>query len=217
MFVVTNSRLGPRVASQQLSSDLDAVGHGFDLADRNFSQVPFRYATFAQCLSPSTGGRILQWFETAAPWNHVETEFYEQHEFSCWDAAGVEAAFLTSDQVVGGLRNELSALFGCPLRRDATVVAHRLIAGHRIGIHNDHLEDGESHRFVIQLNRGLTDEDGGLFMLFNSRDAGDIHAILRPTHLSGFAFEISPESYHAISQMHSNVRYSIVYSFLPAL
>ena len=205
-----------QVANQEPAADLSIEEHGFDLASRTVSEVPFRYATFDQCLSPATAHHALRWFETAAPWNHVETDFYEQNEFSCWDAEGPEAAFLTSDRLVGGLREELEALFGCPLRPDATVVAHRLVPGHRIGIHNDHLEDGETHRFVIQLNRGLSDTDGGFFMLFNSRDASDIHAIFRPTHLSGFAFEISPVSYHAISQMHSNVRYSIVYSFFGA-
>jgi len=205
-----------QMASQEPAVDLDGRERGFDLASRTFSKVPFRHANFDRCLSPAMADHVLRWFETTAPWNHVETDFYEQHEFSCWDATGTEAAFLTSDRLVRGLCDELSALFDCALQPDATVVAHRLVPGHRIGIHNDHLENGETHRFVIQLNRGLADADGGFFMLFNSGDASDIHAIFRPTHLSGFAFEISPNSYHAISQMHGNVRYSIVYSFFRA-
>jgi hypothetical protein len=205
-----------QVASQEPGRVLEVKEGGFDLASGAFAEVPFRYANFDRCLAPAIADQLLRWFETAAPWSHVATDFYEQHEFSCWDASGREAAFLTSDQLVRSLRAELAALFDCPLRPDATVVAHRLVPGHRIGIHNDYLEAGETHRFVIQLNRGLTDADGGFFMLFNSRDASDIHAIFRPTHLSGFAFEISPDSYHAISQMHSNVRYSVVYSFFRA-
>lgn len=189
---------------------------GFDLGRRIQTEVPFRYATFDRCLTPSAAELILRWFETAAPWNHVETDFYEQHEFSCWDGAGPAADYLTSDTLISRLRDELSEVFGRQLRPEPTVVAHRLVPGHRIGIHNDHLEDGETHRFVVQLNRGLTDADGGLFMLFNSSDPSDIHSILRPMHLSGFAFEISPRSYHAISQMHGNVRYSVVYSFFAA-
>lgn len=190
-----------------------SLEQGFDLASRTVADAPFRYATFDRCLSSATAERVLRWLETTAPWNHVATDFYEQHEFSCWEATGPEASYLTSDGVIGGLREDLVTVFGRKLRRDATVVAHRLVPGHRIGIHNDYLEDGETHRFVIQFNRGLRDADGGLFMLFNSSDASDVHAILRPTSLSGFAFEISLRSFHAISQMHSNVRYSVVYSF----
>lgn len=193
-----------------------AEARGFEFGRRTVSEVPFRYATFDRCLTVSAAELILRWFETTAPWNRVETDFYEQHEFSCWDGTGPAADYLTSDRLIRGLRDELTAVFGRQLRPEVTVVAHRLVPGHRIGIHNDHLEDGETHRFVVQLNRGLSDADGGLFMLFNSSDPSDIHAILRPTNLSGFAFEISPRSYHAISQMHGNVRYSVVYSFFPA-
>jgi hypothetical protein len=188
----------------------------FDLARRTVVAVPFRYATFEQCLPAPASDAILRWLETTAPWNHVQTDFYEQHEFSCWESTDPTAAMLTSDELVSELHSELTAVFGRELKPDATVVAHRLTPGHRIGIHNDHLEHGETHRFVIQLNRGLADADGGMFMLFNSENPADVHNILRPTSGSGFAFEISPSSYHAISQMHSNVRYSIVYSFFAA-
>ncbi len=185
----------------------------FDLDRRVLADAPFPHATFERCLPEAAGELVLGWFESSAPWNHVSTDFYEQHEFSCFESTDPVAEILSSDGLIGALRHELSSLFGQRLRPEATVVAHRLLPGHRIGIHNDHLEDGETHRFVIQLNRGLCDADGGLFMLFNSRDPSDIHAILRPVHLSAFAFEISPTSYHAISEMHGNVRYSIVYSF----
>lgn len=188
----------------------------FYLGQRTVAELPFRYATFEHCLPEPTAERILGWFETTAPWNHVTTDFYEQHEFSCWESTDLAAKLLTSDRLLGSLRLELTGLFGRELRPETTVVAHRLLPGHRIGIHNDHLERGETHRFVIQLNRGLCDADGGLFMLFSSDNPSDVHAILRPTSLSGFAFEISPTSYHAISQMHGNVRYSIVYSFFAA-
>jgi hypothetical protein len=209
-----------RIAEPSARRDADDVGActpvRFNLERRTVAAVPFRHATFEQCVPVSASEAILRWLETTAPWNHVQTDFYEQHEFSCWESTDPAAAILTSDGLVSGLRRELTDLFGRELRPDATVVAHRLIPGHRIGIHNDHLEDGETHRFVIQLNRGLSDADGGLFMLFNSEDPSDVYNILRPTSGSGFAFEISPTSYHAISQMHGNVRYSIVYSFFAA-
>lgn len=186
---------------------------GFDLNDASFVEAPFRYATFGRCLDPQVAERLIVWFESAAPWNHVETDFYEQHEFSCWDSAAPEATSLTSEDLLGPLRAEMTRLFGCRFRNEVSVVAHRLVPGHRIGIHNDYLPGQETHRFVVQLNRGLSDADGGFFMLFNSSDAADVHKVMRPASLSGFAFEISPRSYHAISQMHGNVRYSIVYSF----
>jgi hypothetical protein len=172
---------------------------------------------FRRCLKPTEAEDILCWFETGAPWRHKKTDFYEQQEFSCWDSEDHEAKRLTSDGLLKGLRDDLGALFGLRFGPDVSVVVHKLISGHRIGIHNDYLTGQETHRFVMQLNRGLTEADGGFFMLFNSSDPSDIHQILRPTSLSGLAFEISPTSYHAISQLHGNTaRYSVVYSFFLA-
>ncbi len=202
--------------SEQPTADTAADDQLFDLGTRTVARSPFPHATFTQCVPGATGEFILGWFETAAPWKHVNTDFYEQHEFSCWDSTEPVAKLLRSEALLGALRGNLSDIFGRELLPEASVVAHRLLPGQRIGIHNDHLEHGETHRFVIQLNRGLTDSDGGLFMLFNSEDPSDLHAILRPESLSGFAFEISPRSFHAISQMHDSVRYSVVYSFFAA-
>jgi hypothetical protein len=93
------------------------------------------------------------------------------------------------------------------------VVAHKLLPGQRIAIHNDYLVVEETHRLTIQLNRGLSDADGGFFMLFNSGDPADIHRVLRPVRNTAIAFMISPESYHAVSRLHGGVRYTLVYSF----
>jgi hypothetical protein len=188
------------------------LASGFDLKNAAFFVVPFRYATFERCLDSDVAERVLLWFESTAPWHHVETDFYEQHEFSCWDSAAPEAACLISEDLLGALRADMTRLFGCQFRPDVSVVAHRLVPGHRIGIHNDYLVGQETHRFVVQLNRGLSDADGGFFMLFGSSDPADVHKVMRPASLSALAFEISPSSYHAISQMHGNVRYSIVFS-----
>jgi hypothetical protein len=58
----------------------------------------------------------------------------------------------------------------------------------------------------------LTDADGGILMLFNSDDPSDIHRLLRPIHRSGFAFEISSTSNHAVSQVYGGARFSLIYS-----
>lgn len=179
------------------------------------TDAPFRYATFERCLSPETGEQILSWLETDAPWSLTQTDFYEQHEFSCWDSPAPIATFLTSDTVLTVVRNTMTAIFDTPYDNDVNVVFHRLIPPQRIGIHND-LAGEETHRLIIQLNRGMTDGDGGVLMLFNSDNPADIHKLLRPLNLSGFAFEISAASHHAVSQVHGSARYTLIYSLRAA-
>lgn len=183
-----------------------------DLSLRIVNEEPFRYATFGECLATSLSGDILAWFEYDAPWRLKRTDFYEQYEFSCWDSTSPIASHLTSSMVLEVIRSEMMEVFGRTFEEPISVVAHKLLEGQRIGIHNDYLVGEESHRIVIQLNHGLSDDDGGFLMIFNSDDPADIARVMRPVHVSGFAFEISPASFHAVSEVHGGVRYSLIYS-----
>jgi hypothetical protein len=173
---------------------------------------PFAHATFGTCLPDETGDAVLSWLETHAAWRLKKTDFYEQFEFDCRDSPSVVASFLTSPSILELVRAELESVFERTFQPEISVVCHKLVAGHRIGIHNDYLEGEETHRLVIQLNRGLSQNDGGFLMLFGSDDAADVRKVLRPLHLGGFAFEISKNSFHAVSAIHSGARYSLIYS-----
>jgi hypothetical protein len=183
------------------------------LNNQLFSHTPFRHAMLTACFSAATGEYLLRWLETDAPWVAKRTDFYEQFEFSCWDSVSPAAAYLTSTLVLDQVRDAMTGMFGVSFDDEVSIVCHKLVHGQHIGIHNDYLDDrDETHRLTIQVNRGLADADGGVLMLFNSDDAADIHRLLRPEHLSALAFEISPQSFHAVSQIHSGERYTIIYS-----
>ena len=85
--------------------------------------------------------------------------------------------------------------------------------GQTIRIHNDYVEGHETHRLLIQLNDGWTDENGGMLMLFGSASHRDLKRVVRPLHGSALSFEISPDSYHAVSTIHGGERFTLVYSF----
>ena len=175
---------------------------------------PFAYFLTEHCFSPEIEAELLAWLETDAPWKLVETDFYEQFEFDLRDVAlPVALAVLVAPDELERLRQVMGAAFGEALGPEVQVVAHRLLPGQRIGIHNDMREGGETHRLTVQLNRGLSDDDGGFFMLFNCDDAEDVHRILRPISGSAIGFAISPDSHHAVSRLHGGVRYTLVYSF----
>jgi hypothetical protein len=181
--------------------------HGLEVFDS-----PFAHAMFETCLSVVTGGAVLSWLETDAPWRLKQTEFYQQFEFDCRDSRSAVAAFLTSSLALALVRSQMVEIFDKDFEDEVSVVCHNLVPGHRIGIHNDYLDGEETHRLVVQLNRNLSEEDGGFLMLFGSGDAADVRKVLPPLHLGGFAFEISKDSFHAVSRIHSGSRYSLIYS-----
>lgn len=206
------TRLVAKQSAQVSSGRAELNWAPCDFGERIVSDTPFRHSSFGICLTHETGEVVLAWLESDAPWSLKRTEFYEQYEFSCLDSSSRVAAFLTSPAVLSLVRTEMRAVFGREFHADIGVVCHKLLSGQRIGIHNDYLLGEETHRLIVQLNRDMSDEDGGFLMLFGSGDASDVRRVLRPRHLSGFAFEISKDSFHAVSEIRSGARYTLIYS-----
>jgi len=176
--------------------------------------APFRYFLARCCLAPDIEQTLLEWFETDAPWQLVKTDFYEQYECRMLDVILPESvSLLTSPDNFSALRREMTEIFDVAFDERILLVAHKLVPGQRIAIHNDYLVGKETHRLTIQLNRGLRDEEGGLFMLFNCFEPSDIHRIIRPVCRSVIGFEIGENSHHAVSLLHGGERYTLVYSF----
>lgn len=175
---------------------------------------PFPYAVSARAFDDCVSADILAWLESEAPWKLVETDFYEQFEFSFLDAALPPGlTFLQEQPFIVSLATEIQKLFGVSLSNRVDATAHRLLPGQRIRIHNDFIPGGETHRLLIQLNRGWEDGEGGFLLFFNSPDPADVHKVLRPVHNSVVAFAISPDSHHAVTTVHGGERYTLVYSF----
>lgn len=186
----------------------------FTLGEVDYRISPFRYFLARNCVGAEMASALLGWFETDAPWRLVSTDFYQQYEFSMLDVVlPDQVSRVILPEKFADLRQEMEGIFGVELDVPVSLVAHKLVAGQHIAIHNDHLFGGESHRLTVHLNRGLLDQDGGFFMLFNSFDARDIHTIIRPVTGSAIGFEIGENSHHAVSRLHAGERYTLVYSF----
>lgn len=177
---------------------------------------PFRYGLIAECMEPTLANSMLEWLEEGAPWKLRVADFYEQHEFSFDDAVLPDVlAEAFSPDAMDELRQHMESRFGVELSTRIDVTAHRLTHGQRIKIHNDFIPGEESHRLLIQLNRGWEDANGGLLCFFNSNDPSDVHRILRPVHNTGVVFEISKASLHAVTPIQAGDRYTLVLSFFP--
>lgn len=175
---------------------------------------PFPHAVSRESFGLAINQRILGWLESEAPWCLVETDFYEQYEFSLLDIQlPPDLAFLRSPLFLESTRTTMADLFGATLDERIDATAHRLVSGQTIRLHNDYIAGAETHRLLIQLNRGWNEESGGFLLLFESADASDVSKVLRPLNNSALAFAISPDSYHAVSTLQCGERFTLVYSF----
>lgn len=175
---------------------------------------PFPYVISPESLDLAVSCRILAWLESEARWRLVETDFYEQFELSLLHGhLPPDLAFLRSPDFLAAARARMASLFSADLGFGIDVTAHRLVPGQRIRLHNDFIAGAETHRLLIQLNRGWKDANGGFLLFFNSAAPSDLHKVFRPIHNSAVGFAITPESYHAVSTIHVGERFTLVYSF----
>lgn len=185
-----------------------------DLTGARVEMDPFPFSVVPDALSDATELATLSWFEQAAPWRLTEESFYSQHEFDMRDVElPSDIAELASGTTLAGMRELVSELFHRRLRTAVDLTAHRLTAGQRIRIHDDYLDGGETHRLILQLNRGWTPGDGGHLLLFGGSEPEDVRVVLAPRSKQALLFEISRRSHHAVSKVVRGERYSIVYSF----
>lgn len=186
--------------------------------------VPFRYLKANSFLDFQAANEILDWLETHDDlWHLTRADFYTQYEFGLnQNNVPKHLDFLIGESFLSNMKNLVEQYFECQLSEHIEVVAHKLIDGHMIQIHNDFLGDRknldfepESHRLLIQLNRGWHEDKGGFLILFNSDDLQDIHDVIMPNHNDMFAFEISRNSYHAVSKIHNGTRFTLIFNFYP--
>jgi Rps23 Pro-64 3,4-dihydroxylase Tpa1-like proline 4-hydroxylase len=179
------------------------------------SALPFPHFQVPAILAADEADQVLAWLRTEAPWNLRVESFYEQHEFSLLNTPlGSEVADLVGERFVETARRALMDRFETERHLDLVdVSAHRLTPGQTIRVHNDFIGEEETHRLLIQLNGGWSADRGGLLMLFADERPESVKHIVMPTHGSGFAFEISPKSFHAVSTIRDGERYTLVYTF----
>jgi Rps23 Pro-64 3,4-dihydroxylase Tpa1-like proline 4-hydroxylase len=186
----------------------------FDLSVAVTRSQPFPCFTVAQVVSKELEHALLTWFESEAPWRLAAMDFYEQYEFDVREMdLPVNLKPLFSECTLQEIRRNVGTLLGASLKPQVDITAHKLNRSQKIRIHNDARPDGETHRLLIQLNRGWSESNGGLLMLFAGPDVETLDDVIPPTSRSAFGFEISAASYHAVSQVHQGDRYTLVFSF----
>ena len=176
---------------------------------------PFEHFT-GHGMQPGACQEWLDWLETDAPWKLTTTDFYEQYEFGLRHASLAPVVRrLACPETLTALRRRMSRHFRQPLSERVDVTAHKLLPAQTIRIHNDFIPGGESHRLLLQLNRGWEPPHGGYLMFFSGPEPETVSKVVEPRHGSVQAFAISPGSYHAVSTVHGGERFTVVYSFYP--
>jgi len=205
--------LGEVIAPSLRRADVPAV-----LRERFDKAQPYRHVFIPEVFEASFADAIARESEGLA-WRLSTTDFYEQYEVSLIDTEqpydGTALDTLREVALSPSFAEFISSITGQGPLDVVDVACHRSTTGQQIGIHNDFYPEGEVCRFTIHLNPNWTINDGGLFVTFASKDSATMKAAYIPTMNSALLFEISPASFHAVTEVTcTRPRYSIVVSFI---
>lgn len=181
----------------------------FDFS-RSYRQ-PFPHAWLPRIFPENLNDQALGWLNHSDQWSFTCTDFYKQYEFSLKALPPPpELHFLTSDNTLQCMKSWIQTEFAIRNAEPTDVVAHLLVGGHGIGIHNDNRENGKTLRLLLQLNEHVV---GGELAIFKNHRPDSVCRLIQPIHGTAFAFEISHSSYHAVVRVKEGRRFTIVYSF----
>lgn len=186
------------------------------------TQSPYSYAVLDNIFPIEKLTAFLEYLSNNSNWFLHKQNFFEVYELNLdeletsqkkqtsWDYSWVK-----SNVVIQQLKEFLEHEFNVLLDDKCSICVNRLIQGQSIGVHNDAPRIGfATHRFVVNLNANYQDTDGGHFyVLKRTGEKTDIEKIIRPIINTGFAFESSPSSYHAVGKVKDGTRYSLIFTF----
>ena len=190
----------------------------FNLTPTGLVNTPFPHFAVPDFLPVKSEKILLDWFENTKLWSHRSEEgFYESYDM---DLSAVQVPpqveVFRADRTLRSIQKYVAKIYGVSFKSKVDIMAHWLQPGQKIGIHSDYGPVGQTHRIVIQLNRGWEVSNGGILLLFDSEDP-DISSVNNRFYLPGsrsaVCFEISPYSHHAVSPINNGMRYTLVYSF----
>ncbi|RZK44972.1 MAG: 2OG-Fe(II) oxygenase [Hymenobacter sp.] len=185
-----------------------------DFSIRQFATSPFPHFCSTAVFLPTLERSLFEWLHSTSTWELTKTTFYEQYEFSLLHSTlPVELQCLVDEKSLAMITAEMEIAFQVANLALVGVTVHKLTDGQRIGVHNDFIGKEESHRLIVQINSGWTEDHGGYLLLFNSSNAEDVSELILPVSNSAFGFEISAVSHHAVSTVYDFARYTLVYTF----
>ena len=197
-----------------MENEVQVISIPFDFSDVSLQPAPFPHFVRTGALDLSAAEAVRRWFSEDAVWKSVEGGFYLMSQSRITSARlPSHLAWVAAPETVDYLRQMVASLFGATLGSRVDIDAHRMTPDQRVAIHNDFRPGGETHRLVVGLSPGWTQDDGGLLVLLKGSVPEDAMRAVLPCDGCVTGFEISPRSFHAVTPVTRSVRFTLIYSF----
>ncbi|PZN82697.1 MAG: hypothetical protein DM484_05995 [Candidatus Methylumidiphilus alinenensis] len=190
------------------------------IAGGELKSYPYPHLIIDGLFPAAEAADLRDWLRSKASWWLQERDFYTHYSCNNLDDCPLVAdGHVLSPAVRSIMATRLAERFNIALdTRHVSLCAHRMQAGHGIGVHNDDPVLGtEALRLMVTLNdEDYKHRDGGQFCLFASSDPSSLTAIMGSIHNLGVAFLLGDNSYHAVNDVSHGERLSLVFGFWEA-
>src|SRR5262249_31362582 len=152
---------------------------------------------------PTIYAKTLDWIAGDIPWRLRCGDFYDYYECNpaLINPPG-DCSVVFGADTRARLAQWLEDVFATRLSERSKMTLHKMVPPQRIGIHNDSpSEESEPHRLVVTLTSHWNESHSGYLALLSGPDPDAIVDVIPPLGNSGFAFEMSDHSYHAVSSV----------------
>lgn len=179
------------------------------------------YLVVDDLVSLEAASELVHLAESENRWTLHEEWFFSQNDFSwvrrMFGMPPVGDTNAAIEELLAAGRSLFEVRFNSVIGRHFTIVGHKMNPGQMVGIHNDSPDQDrgrmENFRLVYYVDRDFQDDKGGHLVMFGSKDAADVLDAVRPVFNSAVLMHLSDRSFHAVSRVKREVRYSIVASY----
>ncbi len=167
---------------------------------------PFPHVLAAEVLSAGTEAEVLSRLEEFE-WKNWSGEFFRFQVSAVSDQLASLLALPALTNMVCQMKPALERHLKTSLSSDVSCDVHRYDKDSSISFHTD--ESVRDVRFVLNLNRGWTLSDGGVWALSSEPELAS-SIFLPPLSNTGFAFAAGRNTFHALSRRSGVPSYGVV-------
>ncbi|MEH6989571.1 2OG-Fe(II) oxygenase [Cytobacillus firmus] len=182
--------------------------------DIRYFNHPYPHIQVNDVLIPSVANEILNWLKKTKIWEVQDTTNQKSMAFNLEPSIiPEELVNLFSGPELIKLLHRFEEIFNESFDNKMVVTAFKHRKGEGTAIHNDFGADANfTHRFILYVNDGWTEQDGGSLGLFSSESIESLVKVVNPIHNTGVGLVFSQDSHHAVGAVRDGVRYSLVFS-----
>lgn len=174
---------------------------------------PYPHTIINSVFDVAVADELLSFLESISNWRTMEDHYYSLRTVELLEQELPDRlAVAFSKDRLRGLENDMSSIFAVNLRLVGRITVLLLEDGQGLGVHSDGNVAGH-YRMAVTLSRATSLDNGGHFVVLSSEDGHGAEEIIWRRHNCGVVISLLPFSYHAVTNIRSVPRFSVVFTF----